>query len=94
MKSRFRRKPGDTLMPSVEDETMAVIGAVSPGDTIRTPRELGDRHEVVQEITTEECVCRQGHDALHYKLRTVRVAECPRYGFLWYRKPGEEEEGE
>lgn len=83
-RERFTKTAGSNFMPSVDDPTMALIGD-GPPDDVRLPPELGGHVENVQDAFVGPCACGGDHEVQHLVLVTVRVAECPARGFLWYR---------
>jgi hypothetical protein len=83
----FNRKPGDFAAQGVDDPTMLLLGDGAP-DWVRLPPELGGTQLKVQGAHAAPCpMCKGGSDVRHLELEgNYGVAECPRHGFVWYRR--------
>lgn len=82
----FTMTIGDTMMQSVDDPTMHLLGDGVP-DYVCLPADLGGGRRMVQSARTVQCPCGNGHDVRELALgQRLYVAECDRRGFLWYRR--------
>lgn len=82
----FKKVPNANVLPSTEDETMALVGPVVP-DWVRLPPELGGREVRVRDAFTAPCPLCKGGEVTHFTLEgNLGVAECGSHGFVWYRK--------
>jgi len=85
MAESFIKKAGSDVAQSTDDPTMFLVGAVCP-EWVRAPEKLGGGRVPVIGSVMATCICGTGHSVRHLELGSgLRVAECERQGFMWYR---------
>jgi hypothetical protein len=78
------KRAGDDTLADEDGGTVYLHGDNTP-DRVRLPPELGGQVEEVEAAFWGPCPCGQHERVRHLSLETVKVAECPVRGFLWYR---------
>lgn len=83
----FEKQAGSEVHTSTEDETMLLLGDVTP-DWVRLPAELGGARVRVLGAHAASCpMCRNDRPVRHLHVEDgLGVAECREHGFVWYRK--------
>jgi len=82
--------PGQRVVP-LEDEPNALLIYDGIPDWVTLPEALGGTRANVRHGVNDLCPCK-GHDTLVLVLDAkhngldIRVAECPKHGFLWHTK--------
>jgi hypothetical protein len=78
------KRPGEPLMEGEDGDSVYLVGDTTP-DRVRVPAELGGAVEEVEAAFYGPCPCGNHLKVRHLSLETLKVAECPERGFLWYR---------
>lgn len=82
----FNRRAGSDAHASTEDDSMMLVGDVTP-DWVRLPPELGGARVRVLGVSASPCpMCRNHVEVRHLRVEgNLGVAECGQHGFVWYR---------
>lgn len=90
----FYRTPGSDFLISEEEEGMFLLDA-GPPDWVNVPAEVGEGSGQRRCLGFHVGPCPiHDHTVRHFDLEgPIQVAECPKSGFLWYRKREHHETG-